>query len=129
MVLHFVNAGSSPAFHVRLYAHHTLMKRGEGLPDDAAMQMRDEPNHLSVGTVATGNLTPPLSGRITLKGVDDATYANLQSGDQLMYVFGLLTYEDQFQIQRSTTFCFRFVPSSDGPDIPTPFCPNNNELK
>jgi hypothetical protein len=120
------NGGQTPAYNLSAHLNWQPMPYGSRLPIDYPYKDRD--------TVGQDNLKPLESHTASNPGkeapftfmisVDEVKKA--QAGKSMLYFYGHADYRDIYKRNRSTTFCFAYVPDIDkakGFDV----CPDHNE--
>lgn len=110
--MRFTNTGKSPAINMRDQIVHRVLPKGIN-PD--FRQLREQHN--------AGVLQPngtfewedePTTDQETGKSrpLDDITYKIITSGDQVIWVYGVMHYDDVFGVHHWTNICYKFAPDS-----------------
>jgi hypothetical protein len=108
------NFGQTPAYDHSVTFDYLLVGKGERCP-------ANEPRQTAL---SRGHMAPsvPKGINISLRAWGSGERAALESGDQILYVFGRIRYTDAFEKRRSTCFCYAFggvYGSSDSADLVT----------
>jgi hypothetical protein len=100
-VVIITNGGKTPAFKMKTKMTYIPVKKGEifrpNFPPDSSPRY-------GVVTLQPGMRMQMLSGP-PVKAFDQPGIDSLKSGQIVLYIFGLITYEDVFRIPHQTEFC------------------------
>jgi hypothetical protein len=99
-----INSGKSPARKVRANANCYLLSAEKPLSPGYSQPM-----------IPVGVLQPqvPYAIRTEIPALTTLTIENIKRGNEILYVFGRITYEDAFTEPHWTIFCMKLNPSLD----------------
>jgi hypothetical protein len=106
-LIELTNSGKSPAKKVRTLAAIQALKKGVVLVPKYAIDKTDQPSYSVIQPGMPMEITTlPIEGtqgKIGTVGIDDL--ADFKSGDYIVYIYGIITYEDIFSHKHTTKFC------------------------
>jgi len=109
--LTFINAGKSPAFNITNRMDHSIV--GKDSPPPCSLTRVPGPL-VSRGVLAGNGQSSPIRPRMTIPITQDDITALETTKEKRLYLFGFITYDDEFRHPRKTQFCLVRIPNDEG---------------
>lgn len=119
----FINAGKSPAFNITTYTGHVIIDKDSPPPCDPT-SVPGPP--VSRGVLAGNGQGSPIKPRRAIAMTNEEFIAIETIQEKRMYLYGAITYDDEFRHPRKTQFCLVHLPNVEGGGFS--YCPCGNIL-